>query len=188
MFNKLLSTLLIFASVFLSGCATSASQNAMSIGIGDVPAKLNPELKGNINIRNVSGGKETNPLWISTVDNQNFKSALEQSMTAIGYMAPKSSTAKYQVDATLQDLDQPLFGLSFDVKSTVSYTMSGESGQKIFPVTAIGTATISDAFFGMERMRIANERSIKENIKLFLKNISDQIGRLYFDKLWANWS
>lgn len=177
MFNKLLLTLLVIASAFLSGCATSASQNAMSIGIVDVPAKLNPELKGNVNIRNVTGGKETNPLWISTVDNQGFKSALEQSMTAIGYMAPKGSAAKYQVDATLQDLDQPAFGLTFNVKSTVTYTVSSEAGEKIFPVSAVGSATTSDAFVGIERMRIANERSIRENIKIFLKSISDQIGR-----------
>lgn len=165
------------ATVFLTGCATSASQNAMSMGIADIPAKLNPELKGNVNIRNVSGGQDTNPLWVSKVDNQGFKSALEQSLIAIGYMAPKGSNAKYQVDATLQDLDQPAFGLTFDVKSTVTYTISGESGQKIFPVTAIGSASTSDAFIGMERMRIANERSIKENIKFFLNKISEQISR-----------
>ena len=177
MFKKLWLSLLILTAVFLTGCATSASHNAMSMGIGDIPAKLNPELKGNVNIRNVSGGQDTNPLWVSKVDNQGFKSALEQSLIAIGYMAPRGSTAKYQVDATLQDLDQPAFGLTFDVKSTVTYTISGESGQKIFPVTAIGSASTSDAFIGMERMRIANERSIKENIKLFITNISEQFKR-----------
>ena len=177
MFKKLWLSLLILTAVFLTGCATSASHNAMSMGIGDIPAKLNPELKGNVNIRNVSGGQDTNPLWVSKVDNQGFKSALEQSLIAIGYMAPRGSTAKYQVDANLQDLDQPAFGLTFDVKSTVTYTISGESGQKIFPVTAIGSASTSDAFIGMERMRIANERSIKENIKLFITNISEQFKR-----------
>ena len=177
MFKKLWLSLLILTVVFLTGCATSASHNAMSMGIGDIPAKLNPELKGNVNIRNVSGGQDTNPLWVSKVDNQGFKSALEQSLIAIGYMAPRGSTAKYQVDATLQDLDQPAFGLTFDVKSTVTYTISGESGEKFFPVTAIGSASISDAFIGMERMRIANERSIKENIKLFITNISEQFKR-----------
>lgn len=177
MFKKLWLILLILAAVFLSGCATSASQNAMSMSIGDMPAKLNPDLKGNVNIRNVSGGQETNPLWISKVDNLGFKSALEQSMTAIGYMAPRGSPAKYQIDATLQNLDQPAFGLTFNVKSTVTYIISGESGQKIFPVTAIGSASTSDAFIGMERMRIANERSIKENIKLFITNISEQFKR-----------
>jgi hypothetical protein len=177
MFKKLLLSLLVVVTAFLTGCATPASQNAMSMGIGDIPAKLNPELKGNVNIRNVSGGQDTNPLWISKVDNQGFKSALEQSLIAIGYMAPRGSTAKYQLDATLQDLDQPAFGLTFDVKSTVTYIIIGESGQKVFPVTAIGSASTSDAFIGMERMRIANERSIKENIKLFITNISEQFKR-----------
>lgn len=174
MFKKLWLSLLILTAVFLTGCATSASQNAMSMGIGDIPAKLNPELKGNVSIRNVSGGQDTNPLWISKVDNQGFKSALEQSLIAIGYMAPRGSTAKYQVDATLQNLEQPSFGLTFDVKSTVTYAVNSENGQKIFPVTATGSASTSDAFIGMERMRIANERSIKENIKFFITNISEK--------------
>jgi hypothetical protein len=81
------------------------------------------------------------------------------------------------VDANLQELNQPMFGFTFDVVSTVLYTVTGDGKQQQMPVTATGTASTSDAFVGMERLRIANERSIKENIKLFLQRLSDQIGR-----------
>jgi len=170
--NKIIYFLLAFAVAFLSGCATSASQNAMSIGVQDVPIKLNNDLKEKIYVRNVTGGKETNPLWTSQVDNVSFKGALDQSLTIAGYKSKTAAEAKMQIDASLQSIEQPLFGLTFDVKSTVLYTVNSESGQKVFPVTATGSATPSDAFLGYERLRIANERSIKENIKQFLQAVT----------------
>ena len=169
--------LLSLASVVITGCATSASNTAMSISGVDVPVKLSSELKGQVNIRNVTGGKDTNPLWKSQVDNQGFRSALEQSLSAVGYKSQNGATAKYQVDALLQGLDQPVMGLTFDVKSTVLYTVTADKTQKFFPVSAVGTATTSDAFIGSERMKIANERAMKENIKQFLQNISNQINK-----------
>jgi hypothetical protein len=74
---------------------------------------------------------------------------------------------------------QPLtftFGFTFDVVSTVLYTVTGDGKQSQIPVTATGTATTSDAFVGIERLRIANERSIQQNIKMFLQKLGDQIG------------
>ena len=170
--NKFFSILLVTLVTILSGCATSATQNAMAIGIQDIPAKLNTGLKEQINIRSVTGGKETNPLWTSQVDDAGFKGALDQSLLAIGYKSKSAAVAKMQIDAALQNIEQPLFGLTFDVKSTVLYTVNSESGQKVFPVTATGSASTSDAFLGFERLRIANERSIKENIKQFIQTIS----------------
>ncbi len=51
------------------------------------------------------------------------------------------------------------------------YTIEGE-GQ-----SATGTATTSDAFVAIERLRIANERSVKENIKEFLRQLPAQLAQ-----------
>lgn len=93
-----------------------------------------------------------------------------------GYTAADASKAKYSIDANLQDLKQPVFGLTFDVVSTVLYTVTADGKQSQFPVVATGTATTSDAFIGIERLRLANERSIRENIKTFLNMLSEQLG------------
>lgn len=172
--NVLLS---ILAVVILVGCATPATQQSMSVSTQDVPTALNANLKGQVVVANVTGGKETNPMWTSQVDSQSFKGALDKSIAIAGYKANDPSKAKYSVDANLQELNQPMFGFTFDVVSTVLYTVTGEGIQRQMPVTATGTASTSDAFVGIERLRIANERSIKENIKLFLQKLSDQIGR-----------
>jgi hypothetical protein len=173
MFNRLV--LIVLVSI-LAGCATPATQQAMSVSLQDVTTHLNPNLKGQVVINNVIGGKDTNPMWTSQVDAQGFKGALDKSIAIAGYKANDSSQAKYSIDADLQKLDQPMFGLTFDVVSTVLYTVNGDGKQRQIPVTATGTASTSDAFVGIERLRIANERSIKENIKLFLQKLSEQIG------------
>lgn len=91
-------------------------------------------------------------------------------MRAAGYEA--SNTGLYFVDAEIQALSQPMFGMTFDVTSTVRYTVEGNGKRKIFPITATGSASPSEAFLGVERMRLANEKSMKENIKQFLRELS----------------
>ena len=155
----------------LYGCATGANSVSMAVSSSESPLSINEELKSKISVRNVSGGKETNPMMASQVDSSAFESALSQSLRASGYESI-GRLGVFFVDAELQALIQPMFGLTFDVTSTVRYTVEGQGKRKIFPITVVGTATISDAFAGYERLRIANEKSIKENIKQFLKELS----------------
>ena len=163
---------LLLTATALVGCATPANQQAMTISSSDISSNRSEKLANSVYVNSVSGGKSTNPLWTSQVDNAGFKGALDQSLMAIGYKSKSAADAKMQIDASLQNIEQPLFGLTFDVKSTVFYTINSDSGQKVFPVTATGSASTSDAFLGFERLRIANERSIKENIKQFIQTIS----------------
>src|SRR5207248_2018131 len=98
----------------LAGCATSAAPQAMTIKPG-AAAAVNAKLKGSVKLADVSGGKDTNPLWTSQVDNAGFKKALADSLAISGYLAQDPSQAKYAVSANLVSLDQPLFGFTLDV-------------------------------------------------------------------------
>lgn len=155
----------------LAGCATSATSQAMTVKPGTTGA-VNPKLKGAVKLADVTGGKETSPLWTSQVDNAGFKKALLDSLAISGYLAADANQAKYSVSADLVALEQPLFGFTFDVKSDVNYKLSGPAGARAYPVKATGTATVSDAFAGVERLRIANERSVLENIKAFISELA----------------
>jgi hypothetical protein len=161
--------------LLITGCATPANRHAMTVPYGETIAKPSEKLKGQVFVRHVLGGEETNPLWKSKVDNATFKSALEASLDNAGYKSD-SSSAKYVLDATLQDLQQPAIGLTFDVQSFVSYTVTADGNSKSLPVNAIGSATFSDALLGMERMKMANERAIKENIKAMINKLTSQFG------------
>lgn len=156
----------------LGGCASPASHLAMSPSVNELPQGASAShMKGLVAIRHVTGGKDTNPLWTSQVDASEFKLALQNSLASSGMAATNPSAAKYLVDADLKALNQPVFGLNFDVESTVQYTVESAGLGKDVNVKAVGTASVSDAFSGVERLRIANERSIKENIKTFLTKL-----------------
>jgi hypothetical protein len=168
--NFLRITLVVAIVATLQGCATGANSGAMVVGSVERSTAVNVELKEKISVRYVGGGKETNPMLASQVDSIAFKNALSQSLRVAGYES--NSLAQYFVDAEIQALSQPMFGMTFDVTSTVRYTVEGNGKRKIFPITAVGSASPSEALLGVERMRLANEKSIKENIKLFLQELS----------------
>lgn len=156
----------------LTGCATSATPQAMTVKPGTTAA-VNPKLKGALKLGDITGGKETSPMWKSEVDNAGFKKALQDSLAISGYLATDPAQAKYAVSANLAELDQPMFGLTFDVKSNVAYQLTGPGVSRSYPVKATGTATVSDAFVAVERLRLSNERSILENIKEFINQLAN---------------
>lgn len=159
------------AALNLAGCATPATSQAMTVKPG-AAAAVNPKLKGAVAVTDVKGGKETNPLWTSQVDAAGFRKALTDSLAIAGYLAPDPAAAKYKVSADLRALEQPLLGFTFDVKSDVRYEVAGGAAPRAYEIKATGTATTSDAFVAIERLRIANERSVMENIKEFLNRLA----------------
>ena len=165
--------LLFVSSVFFSGCAQKSQVSNMIVKEERLNIKCHSKLKGNLAIETVNGGQETNPLWTSQVANQDFRQALEKSLQIYGlYTADKNS--KYAVSAYLQNLDQPLMGFDMTVIAQVRYQIVERKTNKIIFNQVISTpytATVSDAFAGVERLRLANEGAIKSNIEELIKKI-----------------
>lgn len=168
---------LIVVSIFIAGCATPASRQEMVSRPTQMSAKSNPALYESIIVREVTGGQQTNPLWTSQVSTEEFKGALIDSLRAHGYGTSDPKAGRISLDAELKALKQPIIGFTFDVTSVVEYRLNYSTGGKVIPITAVGSASVSDAFIGTERLRVANERSIKENIKLFVEKLSGESGR-----------
>ena len=161
-------TITAVAASALYGCATPATPVAMTVSRSDLSERTIAKSNVNFEVRNVSGGQDTNPLWTSQVDNNGFRNALTESLSKLGF-SNASAGRTYEIDAELKELSQPFLGLDMSVTSTINYTVEGNGRRKTYPVTSTGTATMSDAFLGYERLRKANEKSIKENIKTFLR-------------------
>lgn len=158
--------------LMLTGCSTPVSQQVMLIEKNDLNIQLEDKFKNNLYVRSVSGGKETNPLWLSEVDSEAFKGALENSLAALGYRS-YNSNSEYIIDVTLKDVKHPFAGLTMDVTSDVAYSVTKKNGAiNYFQVSATGSATISDEVIGHYRAKLANGRSIKENIIKFIRAIS----------------
>jgi hypothetical protein len=157
---------LLIAAMMAAGLAACATQGAMTVDVGSTGGS-NPKYRNAVAVRTVSGGQPMNVLTVPGVPNEPFKAALESSLEAKGYLA-NGGAARFHVDAEIQDLEQPLIGLTYDVTASVKYRVSGPGVNATYPITTKASASMSDSPIGADRMRIANERAMQQNIRQFL--------------------
>jgi hypothetical protein len=168
--------LVLVAAASLAGCATPADVNAM-IGTPTVQLIQNSPLKQAVQVNNVSGGQKTNPLWTSQVGDMEFQQALEQSLGIQGVTT--GAGAKYRLNAVLVELHQPFAGFDLTVRSTVRYTLMEVATNRVVfdqTITAEFTAGVSDAVLAVQRLKLANEGSIKSNISKFMDQLFSSMG------------
>jgi len=58
------------------------------------------------------------------------------------------------------------------VTSSVEYMVQNQAERRSIPVSAQGEATFGDSPLAVERLRLANEKSIQANIRAFLGELS----------------
>jgi hypothetical protein len=160
----------------LAACAAPARTDQM------VPASLAQDasttlqtspLKAQVAVGSVAGGSDTNPLWTSQVGTGEFRGALTAAISKFGLQST-GSPARYTLDASLLSLVQPMMGLDMTVTSTVLYKLQ-DTRQKVVVfeqhVVMPHTATFGDAFAGVERLKLANEGSIRRNLELAIADM-----------------
>lgn len=163
---------LVFATVLMQGCATTASVQGMT---SQKAIAHNNALTNKVAVAPVTGGKKTNPLWTSQVSSENFESALKDSLRAAHMLA--GDQGQYSLSANLLSLKQPLFGVDMTVTATVQYVVTETlSGKKVFEetLTTPYTATMGDAFVGTKRLQMANEGAIRVSIETLIEKL-DQL-------------
>lgn len=162
-------------AALVSACAQPARTGAMVVNVTDatVISPGNP-LKTAVALNSVAGGEETSPLWTSEVSDTDFRKALELTLKQHTILGDQNAPLKLR--ATLLNLDQPIGGFSMTVNSSVRYEIKAAAGETVFDetVSVSGTATFSDTGLGVERLRIANERAMKNNIQGFVRKLVDQ--------------
>lgn len=160
----------------LGGCATPARVDQMqtSSTLAARTAVANSPMKETIAIKDVTGGKETNPMWVSNVSSADFSRALEASLKDAGLLSPNNQGSRYMLVAHLQKLDQPLFGASMTVTATVQYSLIERTSNKEVLARTVSmpyTAAWNDAFLGAERLKLANEGAIRVNIQQLIETL-----------------
>ncbi len=170
--NKIKLLSIIVFSIFLTGCATGARIENMVYSDSSNKTYA-PELKQQVSVNEVRGGKETNPMWKSQISNESFTFALKRSLETQGLYA---NEGKYILTVDIIDVDQPLFGPDMTVTTHIKYELTDRQSNSILfkkMILASYTATMTDAIIGEERLRLANEGSGKENIKKFLSELAN---------------
>lgn len=158
----------------MAGCASPARMENMQISSADqayrLAASAPQAIKNQVSVHDVTGGKETNPMWVSEVSSSSFRQALESSLRAVGLHAP-GSLGDYRLVAHLETLDKPMIGLDLKVTATINYTLEHrKTGKVVFArtISTPHTATFSDAAIAVERLRMANEGAIRNNISALI--------------------
>jgi hypothetical protein len=161
-------------AAFLTGCASPARIDQMTASVSPQQRIMQTPLRTNIAVRDVTGGKETNPMWISNVGSSEFEQALEASLRDAGLLAPGKQAGKYMLVAHLENVDQPLGGFNMTVTATVAYSLvERATGKEVLnrKVSLPYTASFDAAFVGTERLRIANEGAVRVNISKLIEEL-----------------
>ena len=158
---------LAVVAITVSGCASASDPGAMAVGVtqSTLIADSSP-LHHAVTAPTVTGGKDTNPLWVSNVSNADFAEALRQTLAADTILA--TDKGRFNLAAQLVSLKQPMVGLDMTVTADVKYTLTDVASGKVVwqkELTTPYTAKFSDAFLGVERLKLANEGAIKTNIE-----------------------
>lgn len=159
--------------VVMQGCASAAKvENMVPTNVEQVSS--GSALATQLYVSNASGGDETNPMWASKISAEDFRKALEQALENAGLLSEMRSSGEYEVKVFLDEVDQPLIGLDMTVTTKVTYEVIRQGTRERIlekQVVASHTATLSDQFYGVERLRLANEGSAEENIRLFIEQL-----------------
>jgi hypothetical protein len=70
-----------------------------------------------------------------------------------------------------------MVGLDLSVIMTVRYIVTSDTGEMTVDetITSTGTATVSDAYLGVERLQLAQEKSARGNIEVFLMRLTSKL-------------
>ncbi|WP_376098055.1 hypothetical protein ACE7GA_07905 [Roseomonas sp. CCTCC AB2023176] len=156
--------------VMLAACASGATPGAMTPPISEATLiSQNSALRSAVDVGRVTGGSETNPLLASSVSDADFATALRQSLRTHAMLALGGE--RFRLEATLLELRRPFGGFDLEVTAGVSYRLIRVAdGQEVFTreIRNAYTAPFSSSFLAVERLRLANEGAVRENIRQLL--------------------
>ena len=172
-FRLLRTVAVLFVIGLATGCAAPARIDGMVAGHQTHHDPSTSFLQNAITVEQVTGGRDTNPLWTSQVDSTSFRVALERSLDSAGLLASGRLNG-YWLSAELLRLDQPVFGAAMTVTASVRYRLVDViTGEQIYQrvIERPYTAQFGDAFIGTERLKLANEGAIRANIEMLIGDL-----------------
>lgn len=168
---KRLAGLALLAALALGACAQPASVKPMTAPAAKAPAPR-ADLADAVCVELVRGGKKTNPLWVSEVDNTSFRRALEASLRNRGMLAETSADCRYGVEAHLLGLSQPYVSIDVEVTANVNYRVRQAGVAEPYllktATTRYTARFASDRILWATRLKQANEGAIRKNIRAFI--------------------
>jgi hypothetical protein len=169
---RLLVAMLLLAG--LGACAMPANYTSMvpelaSADLGPGPA---PSYRGAITVASVSIGTDTSTPWTSQIGSAEFQDALVRTLMLANLASPQGG--RFRLDATLLGLSRPFAGFAMTVTASVAYRLTDTAtGAVVYQETrtSLGTASLNDAIMNANRLRIADERALRANIRKLIEDL-----------------
>lgn len=160
------------AVAVLAGCATATTYEGMVPTTIDIGRRHT----GTVSLA-VSGGRETDAMDKPQITDAAFTQALTEAISKSQMFSRvvRGAGGDYLLTVGITGLDQPSFGFSFTVKMEAGWTLRRVSTGAVVWQQAIlseHTATTSDAFAAVTRLRLATEGAARNNIAQALARIS----------------
>lgn len=113
----------------------------------------------------------------SQISNEAFTQAITDSIRAAGlFSGVGDANARYQLNAFIARVSQPMVGFSMRVTMEVSYTLVDSTTKKTVwekSILSDHTAAASEAFAGVKRLQLATEGAAKQNVEMLVRYLAD---------------
>lgn len=157
----------------LAGCASAPLPASMAAATPNAAAARAP---GAVSV-SVSGGHDSTGLDAPNVGDADFKAAVEQSLARAGLFerVGGEAAARYALAARVVRLEKPLGGFTMTVTFEVAWSLVDRQGERTLlrmPIVSTGSASLSDAFAGATRIRLAVEAAARANIEQLLQALA----------------
>ena len=167
-------------ALVLAGCGTPSQPLPMAVTPADalqIRGWVPEALRQQVGVAAVKGGEATGRWWGSRVSALALQQALEESLHAVGMRPDAPEPApRFELQAELLQLEQPQVpAVGVTVGTAVRYTLVDKaSGKAVYQRRIANTdeAGFTEAVVSpSERLRIANERALRANISLMLRDL-----------------
>jgi hypothetical protein len=159
----------------LLGCATASKPGGMKPAGA---ARLASEPAGSVDI-SVTGGRETFPLGRSQISDRDFTRALAAALEESGVLyAVVDRAGDYHLDVHIEALRQPHFAWTMEVQLVTSWSLRRRGEREPLWSGVIDTTHAEPfpaEFFGIRRLRLANEGAARGNIQAALSELARRL-------------
>jgi len=162
----------------LGACAPPATYSAMVPDLAGIDAGVDlargpaPSYREAITVAPVSIGNDTGVSWTSQIGSAELQEALVRALMVANLA--RAQNGRFRLEAALLKLERPYAGFAMTVTATIAYRLTETaSGVVVYQDTrtSLGTATLNDAVLNVNRLRIADERAIRANLRKLIEDL-----------------
>jgi hypothetical protein len=170
--SPLLAAAFIGLLFTLGGCSTPVTHEAM------VPVSvpmINHHQKSVAVV--AEGGMETSAAGAPMISNEALRQAVVDAINGTKTFSSvvNGKNGDYLLNVNIFNLAQPMFGMAFTVKMEMGWTLKRvDTGAVVWQemIKSEHTATVSDAFVGATRLKMATEGAARNNVAAGLGKLS----------------